>query len=296
MLIIFILTKCIKTTCHVFQDLQSWVMKEKIGNPSNGERQNMMRWSCESEGEIWSVIALGFIFVDKVPLWWIHQRGISHEPKDGDDVHQSITFIYLQGQRGQEEWCTFQYHFNCRYLGKIFFSLCEIHQYSHSLPVPIKLDKQRFFVQPKSSLPWLMDFVQGILRHLKLYSVDIWVTFIMHFVTSNIFMSGRNFSMRVSMTALFVAVLETRIHLVATWENNWMRYKDFWSLLVQTKYHTSSHFACFFLPMPQFGELSCTLLSEVDGGHLSALISFLNLWAKLSHYPTTNCSAFEVLG
>ena len=47
--------------------------------------------------------------------------------------------------------------------------------------------------------------------------------------------------------------------------------------------------------MPQFGELSCTLLSEVDGGHLSALISFLNLWANLPHNPTTNYSPFEVL-
>ena len=37
--------------------------------------------------------------------------------------------------------------------------------------------------------------------------------------TSSIFMSGRNFSMRVSMTALFVAVLDTRIHFVATWAN-----------------------------------------------------------------------------
>ena len=131
MLIIFILTwmtKCIKTTCHVFQDLQSWVMKEKIGNPSNGERQNMMRWSCESEGEIWSVIALGFIFVDKVPLWWIHQRGISHEPKDGDDVPQSITSIYLQGQRVQEEWCSFQYHRNVKCITKfsVFVYLCQL--------------------------------------------------------------------------------------------------------------------------------------------------------------------------
>ena len=44
---------------------------------------------------------------------------------------------------------------------------------SLSLPVPIKLDKQRLFVQPKSSLPWLMDFVQGVFRHLKTYSMYI---------------------------------------------------------------------------------------------------------------------------
>ena len=41
--------------------------------------------------------------------------------------------------------------------------------------------------------------------------------------TSSIFMSGRNFSMRVSMTALFVAVLETLIHFVATLGNIGMR-------------------------------------------------------------------------
>ena len=43
-------------------------------------------------------------------------------------------------------------------------------------------------------------------------------------------------------------------------------------------------------------ESSSSLLSQVDGGHLSALISFLNLWAKLPHYPTKNYSAIEVLG
>ena len=109
----------IKTTCLR--------CNSELGNERrNGEnlgkvkRQNMMPWSCESEGEIWSVIALGFIFVDKVPLWWIHQRGISHEPKDGDDVHQSITSIYLQGQKGQEEWCTFQYCLNCRW----YYCIC----------------------------------------------------------------------------------------------------------------------------------------------------------------------------
>lgn len=65
---------------------------------------------------------------------------------------------------------------------------------------------------------------------------------------------------------------------------------------LQNKNNTLHHiiFACLF-PMPQFGELSCTLLSEVDGGHLSALISFLNLWANLPHNPTTNYSPFEVL-
>ena len=141
----------------------------------------MMPWSCESEGEIWSVIALGFIFVDKVPLWWIHQRGISHEPKDGDDVHQSITSIYLQGQRGQEEWCTFQYHFNCslqttKYIIDILLiclQFLKVDNHLCSLPVPVKLNKQRFFVKPKSSLPWLMYFVQGIFRHLKIFSVVV---------------------------------------------------------------------------------------------------------------------------
>ena len=50
----------------------------------------------------------------------------------------------------------------------------------------------------------------------------------------------------------------------------------------------------------QFSEKRClenssALLSKVDGRHLSALISFLNLWAKLQHHPATNYSAFEVL-
>ena len=91
------------------------IIKPK-GNLGKGEKAKYDAVVLGEWGrEIWSVIALGFIFVDKVPLWWIHQRGISHEPKDGDDVHQSITSIYLQGQKGQEEWCTFQYCLNCRW-------------------------------------------------------------------------------------------------------------------------------------------------------------------------------------
>ena len=56
---------------------------------------------------------------------------------------------------------------------KFVFGFCFLLFCSLSLPVPIKLDKQRLFVQPKSSLPWLMDFVQGVFRHLKMYSVNI---------------------------------------------------------------------------------------------------------------------------
>ena len=32
-------------------------------------------------------------------------KGGSHQPKDGDDVHQSISFLNLQGQRGQDVYC-----------------------------------------------------------------------------------------------------------------------------------------------------------------------------------------------
>ena len=90
-----------------------WSNEENWRNP--GESRNAKYDAlvlCESAGEIWNVIALGFIFVDKVPLWWIHQRGVLINPKM--EMMCINQFLSLICKVKEAKVYIFQYHFNCR--------------------------------------------------------------------------------------------------------------------------------------------------------------------------------------